>query len=142
MYLATFVGLAFGEVADRYAPVSGVWFLLAAIASILCLALAAFRRAEPVRPCRSAISTTQITVGQTAFATLLLASDAYSGVNLVSVIPQLLALLPFLLGLGYFVRRDAWLAAIGSAGFFATLVGMLLTNSGGGWVGFFYVYCT
>jgi len=142
MYLATLVGLAFGEIADRNAPVSGDWFLFAAIASLLCLVLAAFSWAGPARPHRTAISTTQIAFGQAAFATLLLASDAYSGVNLVSVIPQLLALLPFLLGLGYFVRCDAWLAAVGSAGFFATLTGMLLTNSRGGWIGFFYAYCT
>ncbi len=132
MYLTTLVGVAFGEVARRNDAVKDLGFPLAAIASILCLVLAAFRRDDPVRHL--------IAVGLAAIATFILMTQTCPYADVSYVITQIFGLLPFLLGLCFFVRCDAWLAAIGAGGFFATLVGMLLNNSHGGHTSFFYIH--
>ena len=141
MYLALAVGLAFGGLADHYATVSGVSFVIAAGVSVALLVAASFRRRKEgearTRQCRSRVGGASLA----GFASLLVGADAFSGVNRDTLLPQVLMSLPFLLAIGYAVRGGARLAAFGAAGFFATAVAMLYCNCGGGWVGFFYVYC-
>lgn len=132
IYSALAAGLAFGAVANHYAPVSGIYFPIAAGISVALLVAASFRRGGVG---------TGLCGGLAGFGSLLVAADAFGGVNRDTLLPQILMALPFLLAVGYAVRGGAWLAAFGAAGFFATAVALLYCNSGGGWVGFFYVYC-
>jgi len=138
MYAATLLGFMLGEVADRHAPVSGIWFLILAVTSILCLGLATFCGHGHDRPGRLGALPC---VGLAMVAASLVASDAYRQVGQESIVPQVLTTLPFLMGVGHFARHGTWLSAIGSTGFLITTVGMLHANSHGGWVGFFGVYC-
>lgn len=139
---ATLAGLAFGEVADRFAPVSGGWFLIVAAASVGCLALAAFGKDEPVQHCRVGPSAPDVCIGLALLAVFMVWCDAYRAYSEFPFGLQYVSLLPFLTCTGLLVKRQAWLGACGSAGFFATAVAILFANRGGGWVGFFGVYCT
>jgi len=113
MYLATFIGIAFGEVVNRSSRGMGDLLLLGAIASILCLVRVGFRSVGTLPPFHPAIVTVQIAIAQATFASLLLVGEVYSAVSHISMIPQLLALLPFLWGLRYFIQREDWLPAVG-----------------------------
>ena len=141
MESALAAGLAYGAVADRYAPVSGVSFVIVAGSSVALLVVASLQRGAAGEATRRGGVGRGSCAGLAGFASLLVVADAFSGVNRDTLLPQVLISLPFLLAISYSVRSGAWLAACGAAGFFATAVAMLYCNSGGGWVGFFYVYC-
>jgi hypothetical protein len=141
MASAVLIGLAYGVVADRYAPVSGASFLIVGGVAIAALVVASLRRVPEGRPTGWGRTGPWICAGLATSAVLLVTSEGFSSVSRGSLLPQVLAALPFLLAIGYAVRCRAWLAACGAAGFFATAVAMLYCNSGGDWAGFFHVYC-
>jgi hypothetical protein len=141
MASAALVGLAYGAVADHYAPVSADSFLIVAGMSVALLIAASLRRAPVEKTAGRGGTKPGLCAGLAGFALLLVASEAFSHVSRASLLPQVLSALLFLLAIGYAVRCGAWLAACGATGFFVTAVAMLYCNSGGGWAGFTYVYC-
>ena len=141
MASAVLIGLAYGAVADHYAPVSAGSFLIAGGLSVACLVVAGLRSPSVDKPPDPSSTRRGFCAGLAAFAVLLVASEAFSEVDRASLLPQVLSVLPFLLAIGDSVRRGAWLTACGASGFCATAVAMLYCNRGGGWAGFFYVHC-
>lgn len=141
MMAALPIGLVYGAVVELYAPVSEQSFLVVGGISIALLFGGSFHRRTADEPTGSGGVRPGLCVGLAGFASLLVVVDAFSGVARASLPLQVLLALPFLLAIGHAVRCRAWLAASGAAGFFATAVAMLYCNSGGGWAGFFSVYC-
>jgi len=135
------IGLTYGVAADHYAPVSADSFLIVAGLSVALLVVASIHRSTAGQATGRGGVGPWFCAGLAGFASLLIAADTFSYVDRATLLPQILKSLPFLLASGYAVRRGAWLVACGAAGFFATAVAMLYCNSGGGWAGFFSVYC-
>ena len=134
-------GLVYGAIADLYAPVSGLSFLIVASLSIILLVAASIHRAKAGEAINRRDINPWLWAGLAGFASLLVVADAFNRLSRATVLMQVLMTLPFLWGISYAVRQRAWLAACGAAGFFATAVAMLYCNRGGGWAGFFSVYC-
>ena len=142
MDAATLGGLAYGEVADRSGPNCAGRFFLTGAASIACLALGVVGRLGRGHPGGPAGEVPLACACLAALALTLLIADAYRDVDRSSLVPRVLSVVPFLLGVGRFVRCGSWWAAAGAAGFAATAIAVLVANSGDGWTGFFGVRCT
>jgi hypothetical protein len=134
------IGLAYGAVADHYSPVSADSFLIVAGLSVALLTVASLGHRSAGVPAWRGVGP-GLCAGLAGFASLLVVAEAFSSVSRASLLPQAILTLPFLLTVGNAVRCGAWMAACGAAFFFVTAVAMLFCNSGGGWAGFFSVYC-
>ncbi|WP_406698745.1 hypothetical protein V5E97_07650 [Singulisphaera sp. Ch08] len=144
MSLSLLIGIAYGAITDHYAPVSAGSFLCVGGTSVTLLAIAAACR-FPAPGVGSkdggGSGGDYYSASLASFAGLLVALDVYRGVSDVSLLSQVLSTVPFLREIGCAVRRKDWLAGCGAAGFFVTAVAMLYCNRGGGWAGFYSVYC-
>src|SRR5262245_16122600 len=97
MASAVLIGLAYGAVADRYAPVSASSFLIVGGMSVALLVAASLRRTLVDRLRDRGGTWPGFCAGLAGIALFLVVSEAFSHVSRASLLPQVLSTLPFLL---------------------------------------------
>lgn len=141
MYSALLIALAYGAIAGRIARTSAASIPIVGGLSVALLVVATAQPESSTPPNEQRNLDCLFRASLPVLALALMVSDVYRHVSRISLLPQVLSTLPFLLAISQAVCRRDGITACGATGFFAAAVALLYCNRDGGGMGFFSVSC-